>query len=96
MQLAVLAEQVRVTTMSRLRREQRTRVQELRQTLPVEDQMLLILRVERDLDWTDLVRVMNPDADFDAAALTRESARMRKRFQSVKERLRDLVRADAG
>lgn len=94
-ELAVLAEQVRVTTLSRVRREQRTRVQELRQTLPVEDQMLLILRVERELDWMDLVRVIHPDADFDAAGLTRESARLRKRFQTVKERLRDLVRADA-
>jgi RNA polymerase sigma-70 factor (ECF subfamily) len=94
-QLASLAERIRVTTLSRIRREQRTRIQELRQTLPVEEQMLLILRVERELEWTDLVRVMNPDADLDTAALARESARLRKRFQAVKDRLRDLVRADA-
>jgi RNA polymerase sigma-70 factor, ECF subfamily len=93
--LAALADEVRVTTMSRLRREHRTRIQELRQTLPAEDQMLLILRVERDLDWLDLVRVMHPDQELDAAAMTRESARLRKRFQSVKERLRELVRAGA-
>ncbi|HEY4242178.1 MAG TPA: sigma-70 family RNA polymerase sigma factor [Kofleriaceae bacterium] len=92
-QLARLAEQVRVSTMSRLRLEQRTKIQVLRETLPVEDQMLLILRVERELEWTELVRVMSPDADVDAATLTRESARLRKRFQAVKERLRELVRA---
>lgn len=93
--LAQLAEEVRVTTMSRLRREQRTTIQALRETLPVEDQLLLILRVERELEWTDLVRVMNPHMELDEATLQRESARLRKRFQAVKERLRELVRTHA-
>ena len=95
-QLARLAEEVRVTTMSRLRREQRTTIQALRETLPIEDQMLLILRVERELEWTDLVRMMSPDTDFGDAALHREAARLRKRFQAIKEHLRELVRAAAG
>ena len=89
-----LMQQVRTTTVSRLRREKRSRLRELRETLPSEDQALLILRVERELDWKDLSRVMNPGVELDAAALARESARLRKRFQAVKERLRALVAAD--
>jgi RNA polymerase sigma-70 factor (ECF subfamily) len=92
-EIAALALAVRTDTMSRRRNERRTRLRELRQTLPTEDQLLLVLRVERELDWKDLARVMNPDAELDEAALDRESARLRKRFQSVKERLRAMIAA---
>ncbi|HEY4059502.1 MAG TPA: hypothetical protein VGM39_22945, partial [Kofleriaceae bacterium] len=72
----------------------RNRVRELRETLPEEDQLLLVLRVERELEWRDLSRVMNPEQELDEEMLTRESARLRKRFQAVKDRLRELVQAD--
>jgi len=94
-QLGELARQVRTETLSRLRNEKRSRLRELRETLPAEDQLLLVLRVERELDWKDLSRVMNPDAELDEDALTRESARLRQRFQAVKQRLRALIQADA-
>src|SRR5262249_55287269 len=93
-QFSALALEVRTSTLSRLGEERRTRLQELRETLPTEDQLLLVLRIERELDWKDLARVLNPDADMDEPTLTRESARMRKRFQAVKERLRALIRED--
>jgi RNA polymerase sigma-70 factor (ECF subfamily) len=92
-QLAALALAVRTSTGSRLRKERHSRVRELRETLPVEDQMLLVLRIERELDWKDLSRVMSPDLEEDA--IDRESARLRKRFQSVKDRLRAMIREDA-
>jgi RNA polymerase sigma-70 factor (ECF subfamily) len=91
-ELVALADQIARTTMSGLRGERRTRLQELRGTLPVEDQMLLVLRVERELDWNDLVRVMNDGATLDAATLARESARLRKRFQLATDKLRELAR----
>ena len=72
------------------------RLREIRQTLPPEDQMLLVLRIERELDWKDLCRVMNPEAELGDDELTRESARLRKRFQGVKERLRQLIAATPG
>jgi RNA polymerase sigma-70 factor (ECF subfamily) len=93
-QLGELARQVRAETLSRLRNEKRSRLREIRETLPAEDQLLLVLRVERELDWKDLSRVMNPDAELDDDALTRESARLRQRFQAVKQRLRALIQAD--
>jgi RNA polymerase sigma-70 factor (ECF subfamily) len=94
-QFSALALKVRTTTASRLQREKRSRLRELRETLPAEDQVLLVLRVERELDWKDLSRVMNPGTELDDATLTREAARLRKRFQAVKERLRELIRADS-
>jgi RNA polymerase sigma-70 factor (ECF subfamily) len=93
-QFSALALEVRTSTLSRLGEERRTRLQELRGTLPAEDQLLLVLRIERELDWKDLARVLNPEVELDDATLTRESARMRKRFQAVKERLRALIRED--
>jgi RNA polymerase sigma-70 factor (ECF subfamily) len=93
-QLAALALAVRTSTGSRLRRERRNRLRELRETLPAEDQVLLVLRVERELDWNDLARVMRPGEELDEDALVRESARLRKRFQTVKARLRELIRAE--
>jgi RNA polymerase sigma-70 factor (ECF subfamily) len=92
-EIAALALAVRTDTMSRRRNERRTRLRELRQMLPVEEQLLLVLRVERELDWKDLARVVNPDAELDDVALDREAARLRKRFQSVKERLRTMIAA---
>lgn len=93
-QFSALALEVRTTTLSRLVEERRTRLQELRETLPAEDQLLLVLRIERELDWKDLARVLNPEVELDEIALARESAKMRKRFQAVKERLRALIRED--
>jgi len=94
-QFSSLAAAVRTSTGSHLRKERRNRLRELRESLPPEDQVLLVLRVERELDWKDLSRVMNPDLELDEDMLTREAARLRKRFQSVKERLRALINADA-
>jgi RNA polymerase sigma-70 factor (ECF subfamily) len=56
--------------------------------------MLLILRVDRRLDWTEIARVLLETPEHlppDAAALKREAARLRKRFQIVKDRLRERV-----
>jgi RNA polymerase sigma-70 factor (ECF subfamily) len=85
-----IAEQVRTSTQSRLLREKKSRLVELRETLPPEDQTILILRVDRELDWRDLARVLHDDA-LDGEGLERESARLRKRFQLIKERLRELA-----
>jgi RNA polymerase sigma-70 factor (ECF subfamily) len=88
-----LAEQVRSSTQSRLMREKKSRLVELRETLPAEDQTILILRVERELDWRELARVLHGEA-VDGEDLERESARLRKRFQMIKERLRELAAQD--
>ena len=60
----------------------------LRDELPVEDRMLLILRVDRDLAWDDIALAFADDpATLSDGARKREAARLRKRFQLVKQRL---------
>jgi RNA polymerase sigma-70 factor (ECF subfamily) len=95
--LEAVANAVRTGTLTYLRTEKRTRLQALRDLLPEEDRMLLVLRVDRNLEWSDLARILGEresDAPLDDASLAREAARLRKRFQLVKERLRELARRD--
>lgn len=91
--LSALVAQVRSETLSYLRTERRSRFASLRESLPEEDQALLVLRVDRGLAWNELARVLNGSAEpLDEAALRREAARLRKRFQLLKERLLELGR----
>jgi RNA polymerase sigma-70 factor (ECF subfamily) len=91
---------VRTETTPFLRTEKKTRLQALRDALPEEDRMLLVLRVDRGLPWNDVARIVAPceDAEDATAAneetVTQEAARLRKRFQLVKDRLRDLAKRE--
>jgi RNA polymerase sigma-70 factor (ECF subfamily) len=85
--LSELEEQVRTATLTYLRTETKERVSALRRTLPDEDQMLLVLRVDKQMAWEDLARVMSGGELESEEALKKESARLRKRFQLIKERL---------
>jgi RNA polymerase sigma-70 factor (ECF subfamily) len=63
---------------------------EIRKSLDEDDQTLLVLRVDRDLAWRDIAIVLlGEDADSDD--LTRKAAALRKQFERVKERLRELA-----
>ena len=93
--LSALIDRVRSATQNYRRTEVKDRMRELRETLPQDDQMLLILRVDQAMDWRDLaVAMSDPDAPLDDAEVDREAARLRKRFERVKERLRDLARGE--
>jgi RNA polymerase sigma-70 factor (ECF subfamily) len=96
--LEQVAEQVRTQTKAFLRTETKTRLQALRDELPEEDKALLILRVDRGLAWNDLAKILSEsDADADSmdqATLAREAARLRKRFQLVKDRLREMAKRE--
>jgi RNA polymerase sigma-70 factor (ECF subfamily) len=90
-----VAQAVRTETLAFLRTEKRSRLVALRDSLEPEDRMLLVLRVDRKLAWRELARVLaEDDGELDEAALTREAARLRKRFQTVKDRLRELARKE--
>jgi len=92
-----VAAKVRTETLAILRTETKTRLQALRDALPEADRMLLVLRIDRGLSWNDLARVLHEgaeDAQLDDAALTREAARLRKRFQLVKDRLREMAKKE--
>ncbi|HTQ42921.1 MAG TPA: sigma-70 family RNA polymerase sigma factor [Polyangiaceae bacterium] len=92
-----VAAKVRTETLAILRTETKTRLQALRDALPEADRMLLVLRIDRGLSWNDLARVLHEgeeDAQLDDAALTREAARLRKRFQLVKDKLREMAKKE--
>jgi len=59
----------------------------LRASLPEEDQMLLVLRVDRDLGWREVAQILG-DEDASPADLDRHAAALRKRFERVKAELR--------
>lgn len=96
-EIEAVAEEVRTGTLPYLRTEARDRFRALREQLSHEEQELLVLRVDRRLDWRDLARVIHDGdgATLDDDVLTREAARLRKRFQLVKDKLREAGR-DAG
>lgn len=87
---------VRTETLSFLRTERRSKLAALRDALPPEDQTLLMLRVDRKLAWNELALVLSGDdgAPLTGEALKREAARLRKRFQAVKDRLREAGRRE--
>jgi RNA polymerase sigma-70 factor, ECF subfamily len=63
---------------------------EIRRELDDDDQTLLVLRVDRDLAWRDIAIVMLGE-DADADEVTRRAAALRKQFERVKDRLRELA-----
>lgn len=94
--LSAIAERARSETASYLRTERRARFAALRESLPPEDQELLVLRVDRGLSWSDLARVLHErEAALTEDELKRHAARLRKNFQLLKKRLLVLGR-DAG
>ncbi len=90
-----LAQAVRTETLGFLRTEKRSKLEALRDALEPEDRALLVLRVDRGLSWNELARVLaEGEAPRDDAGTLREAARLRKRFQLLKEKLRELAKRE--
>jgi RNA polymerase sigma-70 factor (ECF subfamily) len=87
-----VADKVRTATLGFLRTQTRTKLEELRDSLAPEDRELLVLRVDRGLSWEDIVIAFQEDDEpLDGDAIARDSQRFRKRFQLLKERLREMA-----
>jgi RNA polymerase sigma-70 factor (ECF subfamily) len=90
--LSEIAEKIRTGTRTGARTEARSRIAQLRESLPVEDQTLLILRVNRKLGWKEIAQIMLRDGETpDEADLDREAGRLRKRYQLAKDKLRQMA-----
>ena len=89
---AVVAD-ARSRTAPWLQTEVKDRWRALRESLDADDRTLLVLRIDRDLPWTEVARVMLGEENPSPDELDRESARQRKRFQLLKTELRDRARA---
>lgn len=83
--LSELIDEVRTRTLSRLRDENSAAIDTLKGELDVDERMLLSLRVERELSWAEIAEVL---AEEGQAADPAAQARLRKRFQLLKERLK--------
>jgi RNA polymerase sigma-70 factor (ECF subfamily) len=93
--LSAAEAQVRTATLTYLRTQPKNKLAALRETLPEHDQILLILRIDKRLAWDDLARVMlGAEQPSTPETLKKESARLRKRFQLVKEHLRELCKRE--
>jgi RNA polymerase sigma-70 factor (ECF subfamily) len=87
-----IADRIRTSTAAYLRTTHKQSIRNIRKLLPVEEQMLLILRVDRALTWRDIAIVMEGEQlAQDEAASKKSETRLRKRFERVKEKLRDMA-----
>jgi RNA polymerase sigma-70 factor (ECF subfamily) len=85
----------RTTTAPYVRTDVKDRFRAIRSRLAEEDQTILVLRVDRDLGWRDIAQVLaGPDAPMAANDTERQEARIRKRFQIIKEKLRQWAADD--
>lgn len=92
---AKIAAEVRSTTAIHLRSQTKTRLQAIRDSLPPDDRMLLVLRLDREMSWADIVQVLGED-ELDAGDAKRAASRLRKRFERVKAKVAEQLRAGAG
>jgi RNA polymerase sigma-70 factor, ECF subfamily len=93
--LSAIVAEVRSATASYLRTEHKNRFAAIRDSLAPEERELLLLRVEQQLAWNDCARALcDGDEPIGEAEVKREAARLRKRFQLLKERLLAIGRAE--
>ncbi len=93
--LSAVAEEVRTATQPFLRTDVKERFQGLRRQLAQEDQALLILRVDRGLSWLEVARILEEAEPAPTADLVRRrAAALRKRFERLKEELRQRAIAE--
>lgn len=88
--IEAVADRVKTTTLVYLKSEVKSEIRRLRDELPPEDQLVLVLRVDKDLEWREIAQAL-ADEDLDETALVREAARLRKRLQLATARLRELA-----
>jgi RNA polymerase sigma-70 factor, ECF subfamily len=87
-----VADRIRSSTLVYLRSEVKSAVRRLREELPPDDQMLLILRIDRRLGWREIAAAL-ADEDLAPDELNREAARLRQRSRSITKKLREMARS---
>jgi len=87
-EVSAIALQVRELTPPYRRTEIKDRFAVLREQLEAGDQTLLFLRVDQNLSWNDVASVMSEGGE------PVEASALRKRFERVKARLKELAASD--
>lgn len=90
--LSGLVAEVRERTLLHLRTEAKSLMKQLFERLPPDDRALLELRLDQKLSFRELALALEYAGEIPSdAELTRSAAKLRKRFQMIKEQLRELV-----
>jgi RNA polymerase sigma factor (sigma-70 family) len=90
--LSEIEQKIRTATLTLARTETKSRMARLRERLSVDDQTLLILRISRKLSWKEIAQVMLHEGEVvEDSVLEKEAVRLRKRYQSAKEKLKEMV-----
>lgn len=88
-------QRVRTQTMPFLLTHIKDRFAALRESLTPDDQTLLILRLDRRLSWLEIAEVMSEDGEAtDPREIKKKAGSLRKRYERLKARLRDMVEKD--
>jgi RNA polymerase sigma-70 factor (ECF subfamily) len=75
-----------------LRTDVKSEFAELREMLDPEDRMILILRVDRQMQWQDVARVMSDaQGPLTSDELKKKATALRQQFQRVKKQLREMA-----
>jgi RNA polymerase sigma-70 factor (ECF subfamily) len=88
-----LVARTRSRTAPWLRTDVKDRLRTLRDSLDPEDREILVLRVDRGLSWEEVARVTLGSESPEEALLERETARVSKRYQLIKDELRQRAGA---
>ena len=86
--VSALVQQVRDVTPLYKRTDVKDRFARLREQLDADEQMLLFLRVDQDLAWTDVAAIVSE------AGTPVEVSTLRKRFERAKTKLKELAQRD--
>jgi len=86
-ELEAIAEAVRSTTAMHLRTTNHERLAAVRDQLDHDERTILILRVDRQLPWREIAQVM-ADGELDGEDLRKREQVLRKKFESIKRKLR--------
>ena len=90
-EISKLADRPRSSTPPHIRTRAKDRLQQIRDGLDPDEQTLLILRIDRSMSWKDIADVMHEDDD--SRSNSQRAAALRKRFERLKERLRQEMQA---
>lgn len=91
--LAALAEEIRTETAPYLRTDVKQRFRALRESLTPDERALLHLRVDADLAWDEIARIVEGDEALSDLPLRRASTRLRKRYSELCKQLRERAKA---
>lgn len=83
-------DRVRSTAPAHQRTDVKDRFAQVRAQLAPDEQILLGLRLDRQMEWNEIARIL---AAGDAGAVARDAAALRKRYERLKIRLRRLLEA---